>query len=330
MPDTKILGTSIQDITEGANIIRRGGLVAFGTETVYGLGANAFDHEAVAAIYKAKGRPSDNPLIVHIHDRSTIKDLARDIPVAAVMLIKKFWPGPLTLVLNRKSIVPDIVTGGLDTVAVRMPDSAVALDLIKQCGVPLCAPSANRSGRPSPTAAAHVLEDLDGMIDAVIDSGACNVGVESTVVDLTSDIPRILRSGGISKEELESVLGILDETEHTGKALAPGMKYRHYAPSCKMVYIPYSSNMVATANEEYDKNPNAVIVCLSSLADSFGNRVVLCIGDTPKEYARNLFKTLRESEKTFDTIIALGIEEVGIGVSVANRLKKASGIDDVL
>ena len=231
-------------IEEGASLIRNGELVAFPTETVYGLGANALDARAVDKIYEAKGRPGDNPLIVHIADFDDVKLLVKELAGTAEKLMEAFWPGPLTLILKKSSIVPDRTTGGLNTVAVRMPDNPIALALIRESKLPIAAPSANRSGRPSPTEARHVAEDLMGRIPMILDGGPCSVGVESTVLDITGEIPNILRPGGITPKMLERVLGrvnidaaVLKPIEKGSRIKSPGMKYTHYAPKASVVIV---------------------------------------------------------------------------------------------
>ena len=230
-------------IEEAAAIIKEGGTVAFPTETVYGLGADALNPVAVEKIFEAKGRPADNPLIVHVASKEDVGDLAKHIPEKAYVLMDKFWPGPLTLILQRKEIVPDITTGELDTVALRMPDNRIALELIRVSGRPLAAPSANLSGKPSPTTADHVVADLSGRIDAVIDAGAVNVGVESTVIDMSSEPPAILRPGMISKEDIEEEIGGIgigyEDRVHQDieKVRSPGMKYTHYSPSARVILV---------------------------------------------------------------------------------------------
>ena len=226
----------------GGSVIRSGGLVAFPTETVYGLGANGLDGEAVNKIFEAKGRPNDNPLILHIAKKSDLKDLWKSVPERARLLMDEFWPGPLTMVYLKSSRVPEEVTGGLDTVAVRMPDNRTALALIRAAGVPIAAPSANLSGKPSPTTADHVKADLNGRIDVIIDGGPCNIGVESTVVSLMGGAVTILRPGGITREMLEAVIGpvnlspaVLAPLKPGEAAASPGMKYRHYAPDAQVI-----------------------------------------------------------------------------------------------
>ena len=230
-----------EDLEEGAAILRQGGLVAFPTETVYGLGANALDEEAAKKIYEAKGRPSDNPLIAHIAGPAELAPLAKEIPEAARKLMEHFWPGPLTMIFRKKEIVPYGTTGGLDTVAVRMPSDPIARKLIAMAGVPVAAPSANLSGRPSPTTADHVWQDMAGRIDMLIDGGPVGIGLESTIVDVTGEIPMILRPGAITLEMLQEVLGrveidpaILGPMKEGTRPKAPGMKYRHYAPKADM------------------------------------------------------------------------------------------------
>jgi len=326
---TKLYDTSDKSIKECARILRAGGLVAIPTETVYGLGANALDEKAVAKVFEAKGRPADNPLIVHIADFWQAEDLAADIPPVARVLVGAFTPGPLTLVLPKNPSVPDIVTAGHSTVAVRIPSNDTALRLLAECNFPICAPSANLSGRPSPTTAAHVLEDLDGRIDAVIDGGACAVGVESTVIDVTTSPPRILRSGGVSAEDLRRVIGEVEEySGDSGIALAPGMKYRHYAPKCDMYYAAYSTRMHNKINAFYDgltKTKKPVILCTDANAARYGTRDVITVGKAAKDYARNVYAALRAAEKSYGAIIAEGVEDSGIGRSIINRLIKASG-----
>ena len=226
------------------NIIKRGGLVAFPTETVYGLGADALNPRASAGIYSAKGRPSDNPLIVHIADIESLEVIARDVPETAYRLAEKLWPGPLTMIFKKKDIVPDGTTGGLDTVAVRMPDCQAALDIIRCGGGFVAAPSANTSGRPSPTCAEHVIEDMNGIIDMIVDGGDVPIGIESTIVDMSEEIPMILRPGHITPREIEDITGtvaidpgILSQPTDNNRPKAPGMRYRHYAPRASMSIV---------------------------------------------------------------------------------------------
>lgn len=242
--DTRLLdGNVAENIREAAIVLKNKGLVAFPTETVYGLGGDALDEDAAAKIYAAKGRPSDNPLIVHIADTEAVYKLATEIPDKAKLLMEAFWPGPLTIILPKKSNVPDGTTGGLSTVAIRMPSHPVALNLIRESGLYIAAPSANTSGRPSPTLASHVMEDMNGRIEAILDGGAVGIGIESTIVDLTGDIPVILRPGFITKSMLEEIVGevtidpALIEPDPNLRPKAPGMKYTHYAPKGELTIV---------------------------------------------------------------------------------------------
>lgn len=325
-------------LAKGAGILRSGGLVAFPTETVYGLGANGLDEQAVKGIYLAKGRPSDNPLILHIADLHEVKKLAADIPANAKVLMEAFWPGPLTLIMKRTKAVPDVVTGGLETVAVRLPSSVVARELIALAGVPVAAPSANTSGRPSPTNAVDVLHDLDGKVEAIIDGGPCDVGVESTIVDCTTPVPTILRPGGITMEQLVEVLGEVE----LDKALvganvvprAPGMKYTHYAPVAPMTLIEgdyafICETLPQKAVESIARGQKVgALVSAETLpllppevvAVSYGSR------QKPDDIAANLYTALRFfDDKQVNLIWGEGIGEDGIGLAVMNRMRKAAG-----
>jgi len=328
-----------QMMQRAADLLKQGKLVAFPTETVYGLGANGLDGQAVAKIYQAKGRPSDNPLILHIANQQEMIPLVTEIPVNAQVLIDQYWPGPLTVVLKKAQIVPDIVSGGLDTVAIRLPGSIVARELITRAGVPLAAPSANTSGRPSPTSAQAVLADLDGRIDAVIDGGVCDIGVESTVVDCTTPVPTLLRPGGITMEMLMETLGEIEIDPTLGGSTqsvprAPGMKYTHYAPVVPMTLFegtyPHIGDLilreirvalaagrkvgVIVSNETAQRLPTTV------LAAVYGSR------QHTTEIAANLYTAIRSfDDSSVDIIYAEGIPEEGLGLAVMNRLRKASG-----
>jgi L-threonylcarbamoyladenylate synthase len=325
---TEILQPSPAAYEYCAKLIRSGEIVAFPTETVYGLGASAYDEKAVDKIYAAKGRPSDNPLIVHVCDARQIEDIAYLTDLARTA-IAEFMPGPMTIILPKKSVVPYRVSGGLETVGVRMPDSLVALEFIRNAGVPICAPSANISGRPSPTTAKHVFDDLCGKIPAILDGGACRVGVESTIIDLTRSTPRLLRAGGMPLETIESKLGKTEivDTLNSKVALCPGMKYKHYSPKAE-VYLAAAGEdtreRILRAYKGFEGK--TVVVCLDSLADSLDGVEVLRAGNDAQSYAHNLFSLLRECDELgFDTVIAQGVEEVGYGRSVLNRLIKAAG-----
>ncbi len=323
-----------------ASIIRKGGLVAFPTETVYGLGANALDSKAVASIFKAKERPSDNPMIVHIANKKDMYRLARSVPRKAEKLAARFWPGPLTVILKRSTLVPDVTVAGLDTVAVRMPSNKIALSLIRVSGVPIAAPSANRAGRPSPTTAQHVVDDLAGRIDVLLDGGPTQVGVESTVIDITRRVPQILRPGGTSFEELKAALGdavlhpaTLSE-KHVGslRARAPGMKHRHYAPEAEMILVEGDPNRVMRRVKELaavsmaDGKKVGILATNESISNYDGD-VLRSLGsrNNMAEVARNLFRLLREfDEEKVDIIIAEGVPPKGLGLAVMNRLRRAA------
>jgi len=306
-------------IARAADIIRRGGLVAFPTETVYGLGAAATDAAAVRRIFQVKGRPADNPLIVHVSAKEQLYVVAASLPEGAAELVDRFWPCPLSLVLPRSSAIPDEVSAGLPTVAVRMPSHPVALRLIARAGVPIAAPSANRSGRPSPTMASHVLADLAGRIDAVIDGGPCPVGVESTVLDLTGAVPLILRPGAITAEAIAKCLGRAVEIagKYSGKPPSPGMKYRHYSPRAPLLLITgppaLREKLIAALKRHYQRR---------------NLKVGLLIPDqsvAPAVVARRLYRALRAfDQQGVDLILAQEIPAVGLGAAVMNRLAKAA------
>lgn len=324
-------------LAEAASIIRAGGLVVFPTETVYGLGADALNPYAVERIFRVKGRPPDNPLIVHIAVHEDLFSLGRVLDWRAEALAKKFWPGPLTLVVPRSSKLPAITVAGLDTVAIRMPRHPVALGLIRLSGVPIAAPSANLSGRPSPTTADHVIRDLADRVDAILDAGPTDIGVESTVIDLTSEPPQVLRPGGVTVEELKAVVGEVDlHPLVTGASIgdlvarSPGMKYRHYAPRARVVVV------VGEAGEI----KQAVQLLVSHLRSRFrvgvlgtdGHRyeadAVRDLGprSSPSGAAQWLFRYLRElDDEGVDIIVAEGWPEEGIGLAIMNRLRKAAG-----
>lgn len=343
--DTKIVKISRyrpqkKKIGQAAEIIRRAGLVAFPTETVYGLGANALDRRAVAKIFKAKKRPVDDPLIVHIADLKDLKRLAKDFPCRVRMLAEKFWPGPLTVILKKNPLVPREVTAGLDSVAIRMPGHPIALELIRAAGVSIAAPSANLFGQTSPISAAHVANDLCGRIDMIIDGGKTRVGVESTVLDMTGKSPVILRPGGIPLEEIRKVLpeARLFPSEKKPAKIermkSPGMHYRHYAPRAEMVLIEGDSDKVADKMaelaEKYLSEGRKVGILASKetakLCPSAARRTVLGKRGNFSTIARNLFKMIRELDrKGIDIILAEGFPEKGLGAAVMNRLRRAAG-----
>jgi L-threonylcarbamoyladenylate synthase len=325
-------------IREGAELIRKGELVAFPTETVYGLGANAMDDHACKEIFRVKGRPQDNPLIVHVAHLGMMKSLIEHWSEQAALCAEKFWPGPLTMVLEKTAFVPDVVSGGLGTVAVRMPSHPVALRLIEEAGVPIAAPSANLSGKPSPTNGIHVWKDLRGRIPLIFDGGVCSVGVESTVLDLTGKIPTILRPGGVTKEQLEDVLGKVevDKPSEDQAPKAPGMKYRHYAPQGELtLLIGERENILLKMSEEIQKghalSKKVGILCTLESASNLHSQLpdllfVLGSKNRPEEVAGSLYEGLRLcDEQGMDFILAEGVEENGLGFAIMNRLQKASG-----
>ena len=326
---TKLLGTNETDILSAGEIIANGGLVAFPTETVYGLGASAFDPAAAKKIYAAKGRPSDNPLIVHIADKSQIAEIAVEITPDAQKVIDAFMPGPITIILNKKSTVPDDVTAGLDTVAIRFPANETAQRLIKAAGVPIAAPSANLSGKPSPTTAAHVIADMTGRIDAIIDGGSCEVGVESTIVDFTGEKPEILRPGGVTYDDLKAAgldvlinKNILKSIGADEVPKSPGMKYKHYAPNAEVTVVEGEREAVQKKIKELLKTVNGKTAgVLAMYGAEYDDAVILTAGESNREYAKNLFAALREFDNLgVEVVFAEFCEKDGYGLAVKNRL----------
>lgn len=322
------------EIKEAARILRRGGLLGIPTETVYGLGANALDEEAVGHIFQAKGRPQDNPLILHVPDAGWLERYCREVPEVAYLLAEKFWPGPLTMILPGKDIVPGRTTGGLSTVGVRCPDHAVTRAIIREAGVPVAAPSGNTSGRPSPTSASDMLEDMDGKIDGIVDGGACRVGVESTIIDLTVSPPQLLRPGGLPLEELRQVLGevtvdkaVTQQVTEGLRPRAPGMKYRHYAPHAPVTVVTGAPHRSAAYIQAVLREGEGVI-CFEEFRERFAGRVRQCLGsagDTAQQ-AHRVFDALRRFDSTEVThIYAQCPDDSGLGLAVGNRLKKAAG-----
>lgn len=338
--DTKIFGTTTEEIEKAADVIRNGGLVAFPTETVYGLGANALDSDAVGKVYSAKGRPSDNPMIVHISSKNDVLELTDRITEDMKKLMDAFWPGPLTMVVPAKPVIPKVTTGGLETVGIRMPSNPVAAELIKKAGVPIAAPSANLSGKPSPTKFSHVVDDLDGRIDGIIAGEECQAGIESTVVDMTEEIPVILRPGVITQKQLSHALGkevridpaLLEhpdifnndgllETGKDFKPKAPGMKYKHYAPKAEMIIYSGDREKVALAMAE-EKMERI----------KWGQKVetILYDDEHPETAAHQFFAQLRACDKNgVDVILAAALKEDGIGFAVMNRMFKSAGYNIV-
>ena len=321
-------------VAEAAAILKKGGLLGIPTETVYGLGANALDEEAVLHIFEAKGRPQDNPLILHVPGADWLERYCRDIPPAAYTLAARFWPGPLTMILPRREIVPLRTTGGLDTVGVRCPDHPITLAIIREAGIPIAAPSGNTSGRPSPTTAQHMLEDMDGKIDGIVDGGPCSVGVESTIIDLTTAPPRLLRPGGLPLEALEEVLGevtvdkaVRQKLADGEKVKAPGMKYRHYAPKAPVTVItgtPGASAAYIAAHLAADSG----VICFDEYAPLFDGHIIHRLGPAADKLtqAQHVFDALRTFDDTDAAeILAQCPDESGLGLAVSNRLKKAAG-----
>lgn len=325
-------------MNEAGALLKEGALVAFPTETVYGLGANALDAEAAAKIYAAKGRPSDNPLIVHIADMESLPLITAEIPETAGKLAEKFWPGPLTMVLKKSEAVPYGTTGGLDTVAVRMPSHPIALEMIRKGGGYIAAPSANTSGRPSPTLASHVAEDMNGIIPLILDGGAVGIGIESTIVDLTDEVPTILRPGFITREMLEEVVGevridkgLAADAKVAPKA--PGMKYRHYAPKAELVIVEGASKAVIEKINALVKEKEALgirtgIIGTEETVRQYPSGLVKSMGTRTDELSisSHLYAILREfDESDVQIIYSESFEEGALGSAIMNRLLKAAG-----
>lgn len=322
----------------GADYIRRGELVAFPTETVYGLGANGLDGDAVLKIFEAKGRPADNPLILHVSKKSDVKPLWARVPKLAQQLMDAFWPGPLTLIGLRSDLVPDAVTAGLDTVAVRMPLDKTARMLIAKAERPIAAPSANRSGRPSPTTAAHVLVDMDGRIPLILDGGPCRYGVESTVLSLIGE-PTILRPGAITCEMLEAQIGpvrvstaVMSPLKEGETAASPGMKYKHYAPNAEVIVVTgrpeAAAHRISRLYGEYERAGKTCEIAATEQTKRFYNgKKCVIIGDRsrPETLCENLFSALREIDRRAEVIFAEGISSDEMGMAYMNRLLRAAG-----
>jgi L-threonylcarbamoyladenylate synthase len=321
-----------EKIKKAAEIIKSGGVVAFPTETVYGLGANAYDEQAVKKIFELKGRPQDNPLIVHISKKQDVYIVAREIPEKAKVLIREFWPGPLTLVLPKNPSIPDIVTAGLDTVAVRMPDHPIALKLIRLSGVPIAAPSANISGKPSATQPEHIKKYFGEKVFLI--EGKVKIGIESTVLDLTEDVPKILRPGVITKEMIERKIGKVELVEYKKADFtpkSPGLKYRHYTPDAELILILRKDKMINFIKENrrnWEEEGKKICVFFfrekPKKFESSPNIKVSISGRSLREFAKNLFKILIEKGEKYDILIFEGVDERGIGLGIMNRLKKAA------
>lgn len=330
-----------QELRHAGELLRAGALVAFPTETVYGLGGDALNAATVAKIYAAKGRPSDNPLIVHIAELKALDELAVEVPELAYRLAERFWPGPMTMILKKSSIVPDATTGGLPTVSVRMPSDPIARALIMESERYIAAPSANLSGRPSPTAAEHVIEDLSGRIEMIIDGGMCDIGLESSIIDLSGELPMILRPGYITKEDFEEIAArveydkavLAEKAQESAVARAPGMKYRHYAPKGQLYLVEgKQADVIAAINQLVAEKEAAgirtAVLCAEETKEQYRCKHVYSLGalGNEKEISAHLFAVLR----TFDTeeisvIYSETFEETRLSLAIMNRLRKAAG-----
>lgn len=327
-------------LNEASEIIKKGGIVAFPTETVYGLGANAINEEAVKKIFVAKGRPQDNPLIIHVASKN-IKEYVKEIPEVAIKVMDKFWPGPITIILFKKDIIPNVTSANLDSIGVRMPDNKVAQEIIKRAGVPIAAPSANISGRPSPTDLERCVEDLNGKVDYIIGGEKCNVGVESTILDCTVDPPMVLRPGGITLEMLKEIdprievdKAILQKPNNKNfKPKAPGMKYRHYAPKAPVKIIKGTKEKTIDKINEMiqnyiDEGKKVGVLSCKENSSYYNNAKVITLGSNLNQIAQNLFESLRDlDDEGVDVILSEAFEEKGVGLAVMNRLNKAAGFD---
>ena len=337
----KDINTDIRFIEEAGKVIRNGGTVAFPTETVYGLGANALDDEAVRKIFIAKGRPQDNPLIIHVSTKE-ISELVKDVPEVAQKIIDKFWPGPLTVILEKKDIIPNVTSANLNTIGIRMPNSEIALKLIELAERPIAAPSANISGRPSPTEVERCVEDLNGRVDYIIGGESSDIGVESTIVDCTVNPPLVLRPGGITLEmlkeinpEIELDKALKSKPNDDFKPKAPGMKYKHYAPNAHLKIIKGKNEktieIINEIVENYIEKGNYIaILTTNENLNKFNNGKVISLGSENdlKEIAKNLFEALRKCDDLgVQYILCQGFEENGVGLAIMNRLNKAAGYD---
>ena len=332
---TEIKKPSYEVLCEAAELIKKGEVVAIPTETVYGLAADAYNPDACAKIFKAKGRPQDNPLIIHICDLDMLKNSVKEISPLALTLAEHFWSGSLTMIFPKKDIVPDTTSGGLDTVAVRMPDNEDTLNLIKMCGVPLAAPSANLSGSPSPTTAQHVYADMNGRIPLIIDGGQCQVGLESTVITVAADVPTLLRPGGITVEQLRSVIGdvhidkgVTHMLDKNAVVASPGMKYKHYAPKARVIILKGSTEEYINYVNRHSLQGVGALCYKEDCAELNVPCVVLGEKDDYSAQAHNLFSDLRKlDEMGLTTVYARCPETGGVGLAVYNRLIRSAGFE---
>ncbi len=338
--NTLLLGSKTEEIKKAAEFLKDGGVVAMPTETVYGLAADALNGEAVKKIFLAKRRPMDNPLIVHISEIEDIErfNLVSDFPKKAKLLAEKFWPGPLTIIMKKSDIIPDEVSAGLSTVAIRLPSHKIARSLIKESGTVLAAPSANRSGSPSPTTAMHVMNDLSGDIEAVVDGGMCDVGVESTVITLATKTPRLLRPGLVTVEEIEEVIGHIDvdhavlfKLESDEKVSSPGMKYKHYAPKAKVVLINGDSkSFINFVNNEFENDSTVGAICYDEDIKHLKSKTIpIGKSDDLQAQAHLLFDALRQVDELdcFTTVYAHCPTKTGVGMALYNRLIRAASFE---
>lgn len=324
-----------EKIEEAGNVIKKGGLVLFPTETVYGIGANGLNENAVKNIFIAKGRKQDNPLILHISDYEMLKEISKNVGKIEQKLMETFWPGPFTIILERTKKVPDIVTGGLDTVGIRMPENEIARTLIKYSKVPIAAPSANISGKPSGTRLEDIFDELKEKVDYIIDGGECKIGLESTVVRVIDDIPHILRPGKITAEQIKKVVGavvidehILNKIDLEKEVLSPGMKYRHYAPKteCILIYSKDNIKMINKINEEMKKYAKVLVISSNENALKYNCENIIKMGskNNLEEISKNIFKILRQVDNyNVNKVIIEGVEKEGLGLAIMNRLIRA-------
>lgn len=322
-------------IKESSDVLKNGGLVLFPTETVYGIGANGLDKDAVGKIFEAKGRAQDNPLILHISNMDMVNTIAKDITDLEYKLMDAFWPGPFTIILKKKDIVPDVVTGGLDTVAIRMPSNKIANRLIEYSGVPIAAPSANISGRPSGTCVEDIYDELSSKMDYIIDGGKCEVGIESTVVKVEGETVRILRPGKVTQEQIEKIVNsvVLDKHlfEHiteNEKVLSPGMKYTHYAPKskCILIFSEINIDMVEKINELSEQYNNVAVICCKENEKLYKDKSILVYGEKEnlEDISSNIFTLLRKVDSMNAEIVFIeGVKKEGIGLAIMNRLIRA-------
>jgi L-threonylcarbamoyladenylate synthase len=322
---TAVLPRNKEAISEAAGVMRRGGLVAFPSETVYGLGADAFNENAVRKVFEVKGRPPDNPVIVHVSEIAQFLEIGKDIPPVAIVLAETFWPGPLTLVVKHRGQLPDAVTAGLLTVAIRMPDHPVPLALIESLARGIIGPSANLSGRPSPTTAKHVMDDLNGKVEIILDGGPTRIGVESTVLDLTSNPPAILRPGGLPHEAIRKVIGKISEPSADALRRSPGTRYRHYAPRGQVILLPTGDTKFFGDLIDRLRREGKRMGCILHTLSAAPAVDLVVVSKRAEEYASALYFTMRDfDDRALDVILVESIPEIGVGEAVMDRLRRAA------